>query len=245
MRKSYSRDRIANALAWSGFLIGLAGVAPLIFQTNVTPFFWLFLVPGLAVLLLSLAVGLSQTFYTWVTLLFLGRGSLAISAGADCHVEGVQKIAKQYFGETTTNQEKTKEIISKYKDGLRVACAKNREGEIEVVGYYFLFPINKRCVDRIYAFDFDIGSISSDDIATKPRFGYAMYVGAIAAKGWLARAELLGALKATEDQVALTKTKTAYARAATKRGREVLLQHGFKPVHSKADDVECFYRKTF
>lgn len=242
-RQAISQSKLAGYISWSGFAIGCASLVPVFTQHQTSTAFYIVLGIGIVIMLLGLSIKLSEFVYGVVAAIF-DAGLTRIGRCLDHHVDEVHQMAKRYFGEEITDVTKIKEIRSKFKDGLQVATKKDKNGRDIVVGYFFLFPINKRCVDKIISFEFEVSKITQSDIATRPQYGHAMYIGAIAADGILARRELLGAIKIADSLVARTKTKTVYARAATKRGLDLMIKNGFTPVHPLADGIDCFFMKT-
>jgi hypothetical protein len=243
-KRSYTQKSVGDALGWAGLLVGVASAVPLMLQGPQSIYFWIPLVGGIAVLAFSFATHTNHRFFGWLISLLGGR-VVGIATCTDEQVNAVHAIAHSFFGDAVSEPHKINEIRSKYKQGLQVALGRDREGVVRVLGYYFLFPINKRCCDRIHKFDFALSNLTKEDIATKPAYGHAIYIGAIAARGLIAQSELIGAVKANTHMVAQTKGKIAYARAATKRGLELLKENGFTPVHPEATGVNCFYKKSF
>jgi len=207
--------------------------------------FWVFLLLGIAILVVSVFIALSQAAFRMVLEFIFDEKITGIAACTDDQVDGVHALARSFFGEGVTEPTKIRQIRAKYRDGLQVALGRDRDGATVVRGYFFMFPINKQCCERIQSYNFTIADLTANDIAKQPSAGHAMYIGAIAARGAVAQMQLLGAMKSRASTVAQTRSRTAYARAATQRGLEVLLEHGFEPVHPKADTVDCFFKKTF
>ena len=159
-------------------------------------------------------------------------------------VEAVHKFAMKFFGNAVTNPDQIRKILSKYKYGLKIGIS-HRNGSKDIIGYFFYFPLNKVAVDKIKKFEFDVTKIEKEDVSTKPRYGQAIYIGAIAANSLSARAQMLGALKQAVEEAKLTKTKTVYARAASMDGLRILKKHGFLPVHPRANEEGCFFFKKY
>jgi hypothetical protein len=241
-RQAVTQAKLADYISYSGFTIGIASLVPVYTQKQATPLFWTIVSCGAAIVFFGLAVRMSTTMFSLVARL-LDAKVATITTCLDHHVDEVYSLARSFFGDEVTEPAKIKEIRAKYKNGLQVALSRERGERMTVRGYFFMFPINRRCVERIVDFTFQVSDLCQADIATQPRYGHAMYIGAIAGQGLMVRRELLGAIKLSGDIVAQTKTGTAYARAATDRGRTLLIDNGFAPVHPRADRVGCFYSR--
>lgn len=242
-RQAISQNKLADYISWSGFAVGCASLVPVFTQNQTSVAFYVIFAVGVLIVLLGLAIRISELVYGVMASIF-DAGLTRIGRCLDHHIGEVHEMAKRYFGDEITDVAKIKEIQSKFRDGLQVAIKKDDKGRDIVAGYFFLFPINKRCVDKIYSFEFEVAKIDKADIATRPQYGHAMYIGAIAADGLFVRRELLGAIKVADSLVAKTKTKTVYARAATKRGLDLLIKNGFTAVHPRAEGIDCFFMKT-
>lgn len=241
-RQTISQSKLADYVSWSGFAVGCASLVPVFTQNQTSFAFYIIICIGALIILLGLCIRISDFAYGIMASMF-DAGLTRIGRCLDHHIDEVHEMAKRYFGDDITDVNKIKEIQRKFRDGLQVAIKKDANGRDIVAGYFFLFPINKRCVDKIFSFEFEVSKIDQADIATRPQYGHAMYIGAIAADGIFARRELLGAIKLADSLVARTKTKTVYARAATKRGLELLVKNGFTAVHPKASGIDCFFMK--
>lgn len=244
-RRTISRDRVSQPLGWIGLAISILSATPLLADKTFLPMFGVILCLGLAIVGFAIAIHLSDTVFEWFVVVGLGGKVLDIRTCRSTEIPQVHSLAENFFGESVTAPETIGNIVSKYRDGLQVAIGHNSERELSVRGYYFLFPINKRCVDRIHDYTFTVAQLTSDDIATKPKYGHALYIGAVAARGVIARAELMGAIKTNAERASQTRSGVAYARAATKRGRDLLLENGFEPVHPYAVGLDCFFKKSF
>ena len=157
-------------------------------------------------------------------------------------VKHVYDFARKYFGPQITDIEKIELIRSKFKPGLKIL--KNRKNG-QIGGYIFYFPINKTAVGKIRSYDFSPLSLDKSDVASKPRYGQAVYIGAIAALSVSGRYLMMGCLRSAEEDARKTKTKTAYARAVTPHGLRIVRKHQFMPVHPEADGENCFYHRKF
>lgn len=243
-RKPVQRDRVTVPLAWSGFAISVLSAVSLLSDQRSAPVFWVILSLGMATITFALVVHLSDTVFEWFVTIF-GGTVLDIRTCGPSEIAKVHELASHFFGEGVTEPDLIRQITDKYRDGLQVAIGRNGEHELTVRGYFFLFPINKLCADRICNFTFEVATLKSEDIATKPKYGHAIYIGGIAARGLIARAELMGAIKANAEKARQTRSGIAYARAATPRGRALLEENGFVPVHPHARDIGCFFKKSF
>jgi hypothetical protein len=241
-RQPVSQNQLADHISLSGFLLALASLVPTLTQHQTSPAFWFLSAGGIAIIAFGVTVRVSRRAYDLVARL-IDAPIATICTCPDQHVNEVYELARDFFGDDVTEPTKIHAIRSKYKNGLQVALREVKGGAMQVQGYYFMFPINKRCVEKIVDSSFEVSDLDADDIATRPRYGYAMYIGAIAGRGPMVRRELLGAIKLAHSVVIETKTRTAYARAATKRGQQLLQSHGFHPVNRYADCIGCFYSK--
>lgn len=227
--------------ALASLLLAAASTVPLINsdKTNwiVNLFFFFAILIIIFVLLVLFGIRACSYIAVW-----LGGDPCRIRRPTDEEISDVYTFAKDYFGDSVTDAETIRQITKKYKDGLKLA-KRRKNGKNVVVGYFFFFPINKTTVEKIRKYEFAAKDLSAADVASRPQYGYAFYIGAIAAEGWRARAQMLGALKANEEIAKYTRSKAIYARAASKDGLRVLRKHGFYPVHEKADDVDCFFKK--
>lgn len=208
--------------------------------------YWLVKVIGFSVgiLLLALAALISISSHVYERIVGAVYGATHVIDFCSKHeVEIVHHFAKTFFGNEVTDPEKIHLIIRKYRNGLRIAKKFTDEG-VSIIAYIFYFPINKSTVEKIHKYEFDVKDLKASDIASHPRYGYAMYIGAIAGRGVVAKAQMLSVLMDKQDEAKKTKTKTVYARAASRDGLRLLKKRGFKPVHTKADDVECFFMKV-
>lgn len=237
-----NRNILGPFLAVSGILISISGAVPVITSGNPLAVSVIFFFSGLAIVIVAIFVFFSQAFYDFLTSWMDGE-SYQIINPRDEEIEAVYRFAQAMFGDEVTPESVIKKITSKYKSGLKVAKRKTDEGEF-VVGYIFYFPINKSVVDRIIRYEFSAKDLCESDVCKNERYGYAYYVGAVAAKGFRAKAQMLGALKSHEDLVRLTKTKTIYAKAASDDGLRIIKKSGFVPVHAMADGTGCFFKKT-
>lgn len=243
-KRPIRRESVTGVLTWGGLAISVISAVSLLSDARLAPFFWAILALGVAIILFALAVHLSDTVFEWFVSI-LGGAVLDIRTCGPGDIAQVHQLAEHFFGEGVTEPELIRQITDKYRDGLQVAIGRNGERELTVRGYFFLFPINKRCADRICDFSFEVSSLRAEDIATKPKYGHAIYIGGIAARGVIARAELMGAIKANAEKARQTRSGIAYARAATARGLALLEENGFVPVHPHARDVGCFFKKSF
>lgn len=244
-KKPVARDRVSHMLAWVGLPISVLSAAPMLHDKAFSLLYGVILLLGVLTVAIAIAVHFSDTVFEWFVSVVLGGVVFDIRTCRPAEISLVHKMAEGFFGASVTTPEVISNIVAKYKDGLQVAIGHNYERDLTVRGYYFLFPINKRCVDRIHNYSFRAAEITSDDVATKPKYGYALYIGAIGARGVIARAELMGAIKANAERARQTRSGIAYARAATKRGRDLLIENGFEPVHPHANDIDCFFMKSF
>jgi len=242
-KRPISQDRLASHVSWSGIFISAASLVPVFTQHQTSAPFYAILSIGLLIVAVGLSIRISEFAYGLAASTFYA-GLTRICRCNDGHIDQVHEMARRYFGEDVTDVCKIREIQSKFKDGLQVAIKKDEHGNDIVSGYFFLFPINKRCVERIVSFNFDISEINQLDIATKPQYGHAVYIGGIAADGIFIRKELLGAIRVADSLVSKTKTKTVYARAATPLGLKLLQRNGFSPVHPMAVGLNCFYMRV-
>jgi len=240
-----ARDRVSELTTWVGLIISVLSAAPMLADKAMSPVFVVILLLGLSIVAFAVVIRLNDTVFEWVVVVVLGGKVLDIRRARPSEIIQVHSLAADFFGHGVTTPDVIDAITSKFRDGLQVAIGHNQERQLSVRGYYFLFPINKRCVDRIHDYTFKVGDLTGDDIAVKSKYGYALYIGAVAARGVIARAELMGAIKTNAEHARQTKSMTAYARAATKRGRDLLLENGFEPVHPRAAGVDCFYKKCF
>lgn len=244
-KKRVAREHVSHLLGWVGLLISMLSATPMLSDKALSPLFVVILVLGGSIFAFAIAVRVSDTVFEWFVVVILGGTVLDIRTCKPAEIPLVHRLAEEFFGESVTAPEIIRNIVSKYRDGLQVAIGHNMDRELTVRGYYFLFPINKRCVDRIHDYSFKVSQLTKEDIATNPKYGYALYIGAVAARGIIARAELMGAIKANAERARQTRSRTAYAKAATKRGRDLLLENGFEPVHPYATDIDCFFKKSF
>lgn len=233
---------VSLLIATSGMLITIVGALPVAlngFPSLLASAGFFF---GLSLLLVAGLVWASSRVYDFV-IGFVTETTHVICNCEDHDVDSVYHFASSFFGETITSQNQIRLILRKYKGGLKLAKKRTKAG-YSLVGYIFYFPINKEIVDKIHKYKFSVGELTPKDIATQAKYGYAMYVGAIAGKGLIAKAQMLSLLMNYEQEAMKTKTKTIYARAASSDGLKLLKKNGFEPVHARADDIDCFFRKV-
>lgn len=196
---------------------------------------------------LGVAIWVSDSVYRWFVRVVLRGRAVNIRRCEDHHIEAVYSMATRHFGESVTEPRKIKMILSRFHDGLQLALMEDpdKQEPATVGGYFFMFPISRACVEKILDYSFDVSSLAKEDIASKARYGHAIYIGGIVADRLATRAELLGALKMSVALAQQTRTKTAYARAATASGLRILEKHDFHAVHPAAQGVGYFYRRVF
>lgn len=240
-----NQNRAAILVSVSGTLIALAGLVPPVITGETNEWFWGLLIASVAALALGASLAASTRFYLWLWRLLFGDPVILIRRAEDSEIDAICALANQAFGHAVTSPSKARAIRGKYKDAFTVAVCKDRHGAEVIRGYFAAFPVNKSFVSKVLTFQLDIQGIDTKEVATKPQYGHAFYIGGIVGLGLRVRGELLGAMKFDHKKAAGTKSKTAYARAATPTGVNRLLKYDFEPVHQHATGVGCFYRKTF
>jgi hypothetical protein len=243
--KALDRDHISFLTSVSGLCLSIAGVIANVVGNQTNLLFWIAVIGGVVVVLVGIAMRFHEPFFRTVLRPFFGTNIITIHSCQDHQVELVHSLASNHFGEAVTSTDQIRSIIRRYPDGLQVAIVNNDSSKPFIGGYYFYFPIQKPSVDRIIEFKFDVSSLDPNEIADRPDRGYAMYIGAIAGNSMQVRAELMGALKMNIGMAQKTKSATVYARAATTRGKQVLIDYGFSPVHPHAYAVGCFFQRVF
>ena len=243
MKKRYSQETLSIFLGCIGVILGIAGLIPIIIDGKTNILFWILITIACGFFIYGLIVYANDQAYDFLSKI-LGGPVSSITPCEDKYIEYVHKLAVSYFGGQVTSPQKIREILSKYRPGLQIALG-TEDVPPNVRGYYFLFPINKTCVTKIKDFNFNVSQIDSGDITAKPRYAEAIYIGGIVGNDFWSRVEILGAVKSHANIVHQTRSKTAYARAATKDGLRVLVRNGFTPVHPRATDIDCFYMKSF
>lgn len=235
-----SQSTVSGLIGLSAFIFGAMGALELVLSGRLHPInLALFAVASIA-LIIAVAIRVSEEVYSWFITILYG----AINRISDCRdseIERVHDFATDFFGEDVTGVEKIRSICKKYRNGLKVGYSVN---DRDIVGYIFYFPLNKTAVTKIKEFTFSAKDLTDTDVAKHAKYGHAMYIGAIAAKGFMAKAQMMGALKMAEQEAIKTRSKTVYARAATQPGLRILLKHKFEPVHPNAVGVGNFYFKS-
>lgn len=235
------KNIMGAAIAIAGLVLAVGSVVPVITSGDPNPYSVVLFLIAMLVLVFAIGIIVSDKMYRMILDWVYGE-NYQISRPTNDEIVKVHEFAEKHFGGSVTSPEIIKSITEKYRAGLKIAKRDLKMGEV-VVGYIFYFPINKKTVDKILKFEFSAAELNASDVASRAKYGYAFYVGAIAAKGFRAKAQMLGALKAYEDLAKQTKSKTIYARAASSDGLRILKKHGFEPVHKKANSVDCFFKK--
>jgi hypothetical protein len=156
-------------------------------------------------------------------------------------VQAVYELAVGHFGEGVTPPDQIHRILARHRTGLKTAHWVGGGQPRELCGYFFVIPINRSLATKIHMDRFKVVDIDVDDIPRQPRYAYATYIGGIVGIGKPARHEILGALKAALDNSPRTKSGLVYAKAATEAGLRALDGYKFRPVHTKATGIDCYY----
>lgn len=234
----------ANLFGIGGLLVALASFGQATISTE-TPFYiWILVAAGSITSIFGYLVAFSRSSYILALRLLYGDDDILILPCRDEDVEAVHKIGCEFFGEGVTDPDKIRAILRRFNRGLMVAYATDECSRLVVRGYFFAFPIKQSCVNLIQQGRFSIANLDPREIATQYRYGHAVYIGAIAGTTRLVCGRLIGATQGCYQDVIKTKSRTAYAKAATSRGRELLERNDFSPVHPQAKGIGCFYEKT-
>lgn len=98
------------------------------------------------------------------------------------------------------------------------------------VGYYCVIPISESAVKKLVSNEITGAGFISEHIVQANRDPYAVYLGGIAASGWLARGNLRSALHNEVFNHWAKKTRMAYTRPITQEGCRLIQKYNFTTV---------------
>jgi hypothetical protein len=112
------------------------------------------------------------------------------------------------------------------------AIKKRNENEGKIVGYFCVIPLKRKAAkliqkEEITGAQFELDHITSKKYKAKP---YAIYIGAVAAKGLFARAASINHLDQFLRHLKMRKIINTYTRPVTKDGLRLAKKKGFKSV---------------
>lgn len=103
------------------------------------------------------------------------------------------------------------------------------------VGFFSVLPMQAAAVDLLEREELTGLRFTSEHITTLKQQPKALYVGSIAARGFKAKAETLGYIKACVERAVDVGIRVVYTRPVSRDGLRLVRRHDFLPV---SDDVE-------
>lgn len=117
----------------------------------------------------------------------------------------------------------------------------------ETVGFFSIIPLTAKAVQLLNADRLDAFHFTQEHISPPKQKPAGYYIGSIAAKGFKAKAEILGYVRGQVEGELRRATGVVFTRPVTRDGLRLAKNYGFQPVSENVGSNELgrIYQKTY
>ena len=160
-------------------------------------------------------------------------------------------FAKKFLGQVPTLKQ-VKELHNINPNAIWVVervkeNASSRITSTKTLGFFTILPLTEKAVRLVDDERLDALHFTAEHIATPKHKQAAFYIGSIAAKGFRAKAEILGYVRGRVEEESKDGSGIVFTRPISKDGLRLAKKYGFQPVGDNvgANELGRIYKRVF